>query len=772
MELEQLQKALASVEAATAANPSSYRMVEATLTEFRASPAALQISRYILEHSGQDAARFQAALALREAALQQWPLLPMSARTELRSWLLHYLLRRAGEMALSVRQLIAVLAVVVKRDWIDQPDQRQVFFQEAEAASSNRPQALQLQMAVFEAIVVEFVPATATAMHLPWDFHGKCSADFQAHYLLPLFVLGINVARQHSVAGSSCEDLAAASAAMRLLSAILEWDFRASAVGVSYATWEANTEEADQVLRVRLPVEWRDTLLAPQAVTWLTDLLHQLPSDGGTASQKDLATAARRLVVCLCGVSGDIFMPPSCHHEEDEHDSKARFLAPLLGVALQWTAAAEGPPGIERNEALLMDGCMAIAAAAPTHRAAGFQAACPPGGTVPAGAISALTCITICLIKAGGVSDDLRGEPIGDATELLLEAWRDLVTSEHIVDHYTSAAAAEVFSTICSESLQEMAIGASQDAEDEVTEQGLEVYRVAALERACGLGRVAPTTSLPLITHHLNYLNSTLQGTRPVGGELDVILEKLWWLLSAAAALVADAAVGETPSPPQGIAAAAAAAGRMGVADPLANLSQALLAVCGLLVEPSVGPLISPRLVEAALAAAARWARVYLLPETAISPEMHRLYGEASGGTAATDFLVQAAVAGLKESLWAPAVQRAAIATLLSALATLRPALTTALLLSPAWHSLLRAIAEYSSEMRGLDVALQGELMTVALSAAVALPESGAADRYARTLLHTVVAQLASVAGAVLFESLVSLNPWCCLFPKSWQLAM
>lgn len=32
-------------------------------------------------------------------------------------------------MTLSLRQLIAVLAVVVKRDWIDQPDQRQGFFQ-------------------------------------------------------------------------------------------------------------------------------------------------------------------------------------------------------------------------------------------------------------------------------------------------------------------------------------------------------------------------------------------------------------------------------------------------------------------------------------------------------------------------------------------------------------------------------------------------------------------------------------------------------------------
>lgn len=45
------------------------------------------------QHSGQDSARFQAALALREAALRQWPVLPPESRAELRSWVLHYLIR-------------------------------------------------------------------------------------------------------------------------------------------------------------------------------------------------------------------------------------------------------------------------------------------------------------------------------------------------------------------------------------------------------------------------------------------------------------------------------------------------------------------------------------------------------------------------------------------------------------------------------------------------------------------------------------------------------
>lgn len=54
MDEVQLRQALVSVEAAATAEPSSYRMAEAMLTEFRASPAALQISRYILEVAAQN----------------------------------------------------------------------------------------------------------------------------------------------------------------------------------------------------------------------------------------------------------------------------------------------------------------------------------------------------------------------------------------------------------------------------------------------------------------------------------------------------------------------------------------------------------------------------------------------------------------------------------------------------------------------------------------------------------------------------------------------
>lgn len=53
-------------------------------------------------------------------------------------------------------------------------------------------------------------------------------------------------------------------------------------------------------------------LLAPEATAWLVDLLQRAPpgGGGGGGGTGTAVQAARRLLVLLCGVSGDIFMPP------------------------------------------------------------------------------------------------------------------------------------------------------------------------------------------------------------------------------------------------------------------------------------------------------------------------------------------------------------------------------------------------------------------------------------------------------------------------------
>lgn len=57
-------------------------------------------------------------------------------------------------------------------------------------------------------------------------------------------------------------------------------------------------------LQVRPHRSWRDMLLDPAATQWLNDAVPRL-----LAAKSPAAESARRLVVRLAGVSGDIFVP-------------------------------------------------------------------------------------------------------------------------------------------------------------------------------------------------------------------------------------------------------------------------------------------------------------------------------------------------------------------------------------------------------------------------------------------------------------------------------
>jgi len=70
----------------------------------------------------------------------------------------------------------------------------------------------------------------------------------------------------------------------------------------------------------------------------------------------------------------------------------------------------------------------ALAAAAPVHRAAGFERAAPPGGGCgDSGALGALGALTRAAVGAGGAGEDAAGTWLGDATDMLLDAWVELL---------------------------------------------------------------------------------------------------------------------------------------------------------------------------------------------------------------------------------------------------------------------------------------------------------------------------------------------------------
>lgn len=95
----------------------------------------------------------------------------------------------------------------------------------------------------------------------------------------------------------------------------------------------------------------------------------------------------------------------------------------------------------------------AIAAAAAVHRASGFDAAFPVGSVgCPDGALGAVSALTEACVSSGGMSDDAEGEWLGVVTEMLLDAWMDLVvqdSSGYVLRYQQPHAQSTVFGAVC-----------------------------------------------------------------------------------------------------------------------------------------------------------------------------------------------------------------------------------------------------------------------------------------------------------------------------------
>ena len=404
------------------AHPAHRAASEATLLEFRRSPHALPACRHILQTSPVMEACFQAAATLRDAALRDWSALPPEERAGLRQFCLGVVLGQNAEtralqiggaagspgcpasaMPVVVKQLVSVLAVMIKRAWLDvdetkldtgatQADyasaaaaaraHRQQMLAEAERAvsqaSTNGARVIGLNL--FAAVITEFAPSTASPMQLPWDFHERCRVSLQNDFLLSFFEHAVSVARAAAAGGALAgSDEGVCVAALRLMNGALAWDFQfaghgadgggfgfgATTRGDAPGRGDGLSADAVKIVPGRT---WRDALLAPGSTDWVFELHHVASrSDGRVASS--VARAARTTVSSLCALAGDVF--PSKREDPAETLRLAHFArcAVSLNRALRPARpliASAARAGGDAEEAM-HDGARGVAALAAIH---------------------------------------------------------------------------------------------------------------------------------------------------------------------------------------------------------------------------------------------------------------------------------------------------------------------------------------------------------------------------------------------------------------------
>lgn len=197
--------------------------------------------------------------------------------------------------------------------------------------------------------------------------------------------------------------------------------------------------------------------------------------------------------------AADALLPPPPRPPQPSH--KHAHLETVLRVVLPWatpaaTAIAAAQQAAGGGEERLLAACRCLLAAARVHRAAGFDAASaalglagsqPGGGQHGGGLLGLLGQLTTAVLAACPPGSDPGLGWEGEAAELLLECWVELVADPCRGPLGTSqasvAAAAAVFGAVMEQGLAQAAAEALED--EGGPQAGTRVQGVGVQRRVC-----------------------------------------------------------------------------------------------------------------------------------------------------------------------------------------------------------------------------------------------------------------------------------------------
>lgn len=779
--------------AAALADPRARVDAERALLDFRARANASRVAQSVLAHSGNVDAQFQAANCFRAATLREWGGMGEKERAAHREFALRWTLARAGAPTVVRNQMSSTTATLVKRACVDADDgakmavlgacERDV--REASEAVGATSDARTIGLEVFAAVVSEFAPGTASELGTTWERHERCRTSAEKHFLKPFFVHGCEAAKACVASGSVNDgsDHGACAAALRLMNAVLSWDFnRDVSYGFRGRSFPSTESAANAFVKLTPGIEWRDVLLNPGALDWLYDLHASAESAvlaGGGDEAKRVAAASRKTLSALCTLSGCVF--PSSGTDDALRVGHfvrcARAIAKyLLPASTSVRAALEG-----HGEDALIDGCRSMSALATVHAARDFANVSLGPELNNRSALDLLGELTLECLNQDALSVHCEGAVVDDCLKMLLEAWASLVNkgmgapggadTVGVVPVAVLEGAAKISQAYVFAGLKAAREGAHEedDGHEEEGKAGAAALD-ARLELAAQVLRAHPTSTLPMLQQALIEKRTALPACVASGQDPSELLEELWWLTRLIAHVLADDGDGETPIPPDSLAAASAATAA-GASDCVVELARALLDFGCLALDANARGALSPRLLETIIWGLARWADTYLIPEDSggslhaavyaaaggvrrgadiankLAASGGGMFSEANGGVQALDLLVQIGTKALSDWSGETSLQKTAGFVLFPVL-TRRKTLLKHLVTLPSWATLRQACAGAHRE-RGI-VAFPPEvhrgLSECVGRVAASIPDPAECEAYVTSLISPPGEVLAAVS--------------------------
>ncbi|KAK6915338.1 Exportin-1, C-terminal [Dillenia turbinata] len=674
-DLSQLQATMRAIEVAC----SSIQMMvnraeaEATILSLCQSPQPYQACQYILENSQMPNARFQAATAIRDAAI--------------RDYCLCYVMQRASSPEGYVQAKVsAAAAQLMKRGWLEfSAAEKETFLSEVKQATLgiHGADVQFIGIKLMESLVSEFSLSTSTAMGLPAEFHDQCQKSMELEYLKTFYCwardAASSVTNKILDSDSPVPETKVCTAALRLMLQILNWDFRYSKNGLESAKGKKNVFSAqvgnDNNLSRRSectivqpgPV-WHDVLISSGHIGWLLSFygaLRQKFSCEGFWLDCPLAVSARKLIVQFCSLKGNIF-------HSDIGQMQENHLLQLLSGIMQWiNPPDEVSKAIEsgKSESEMLDGCRALLSIATVTTPVVFDQllkSISPFGTLTL--LSALMCEVLKVLMVRNAEEETWSWV---ARDLLLDTWTALLVSIEsggetgLLPAVGRNAASNVFSLIVESELKAASASAFSD---DMASDYFQASASAMDERLSSyalIGRASIDITIPLLTNLFNERVARLHQGRGIT-DPTVTLEELYSMLLIIGHVLADEGEGETPLVPKAIQTQHVASGES-EKHPVVVLSSSILNFAKQSLDSEMrASIFSPRLMEAITWFLARWSSTYLMPseetgesnsgscydnnhmvQSSVSSKAFLIFGEHNQGKSVLDLVVHIATTTL-----------------------------------------------------------------------------------------------------------------------------
>uniref|UniRef100_A0A1D1XQV5 Exportin-4 n=1 Tax=Anthurium amnicola TaxID=1678845 RepID=A0A1D1XQV5_9ARAE len=740
---------------------------EATIVALHQSPHPYQCCRFILENSELANARFQAAGAIRDAAIREWGILTDEDKKSLIFFCLWFVMKHATATDGYVQNKVsAVAAQLIKRGWLDfTASEKEGFFSEVSNAvlGMHGADAQFAGINFLESLVSEFSPPTSSAMGLPAEFHEKCKSSLEEEYLQRFYRWAQDAALSVTNNIIECSGRLAeervCSAALRLMFQILNWDFKCSANAADASNSRIRHDIAllrkfECTLLQPGPL-WRDVLIASGHIIWLLGLYETMKkkySYDVLWIDSPLAVSARQLIVQLCSLTGSIF--PSDHGQTQE-----KHLLQILSAVVQWIdppSAVIASVSSGQTESEMLDGChalLSIATLTSTPLFDNLLKSIRSYGTL--GFLSTLTCEIIKALEVGNNEEETW---CSDASDILLETWNILLGR---ADFDKSALSSEgidaifmLFNTMMESRLK--AAAASAFDEDDNSEH-LSASVAARDERFSSYALIARTVAgiaIPLLIRLFSERFSLLfQGK----GATDptCTLEELYWLLLITGHVLTDSGQGETVLIPETLQAQF-----VNVDDtaqhPVVVLSWSIINFAEKSLDPDMrAAFFSPRLMEAIIWFLSRWVDTYLMPVESGktysgNPNCHiaehaknaliSFSGDDEKGKSLLDIIVRISLVIFTSFPGETELQTLTCQQLLAALVR-RKNVCVHLVSLDSWHSLSNAFVT-DRTLFSLPARLQRSLAEALVSSVSAMKESEASNQYVTDLMGPMTTYL------------------------------